>query len=74
MLLSSVTAAQQLEPLDLSRAQAEHDQLAEAYRAAGVEVLTVGDVPDPPPNRIFCADLFVMTPQGAILARPASTT
>jgi N-dimethylarginine dimethylaminohydrolase len=25
------------------------------------------------PNLMFCADLFVMTPQGAILARPAST-
>ena len=24
------------------------------------------------PNLMFCADLFVMTPQGAILARPAS--
>ncbi|HKY94140.1 MAG TPA: hypothetical protein VJL84_02495, partial [Kiloniellales bacterium] len=25
------------------------------------------------PNQIFCADLFAMTPEGAILARPAST-
>lgn len=66
-------AAQQLEALDLGRAQAEHDAMAEAYRSAGVAVLEVPDVPDPAPNRIFCADLFVMTPQGAILGRPAST-
>ncbi|PWJ22223.1 dimethylarginine dimethylaminohydrolase family protein [Jannaschia seohaensis] len=68
-----VDAAQYLEPLDLGRAQAEHDALAAAYVEAGVEVLSVGDVPAPTPNRMFCADTFVMTPQGAILARPAST-
>jgi N-dimethylarginine dimethylaminohydrolase len=73
ILVNDHNAAQQLEPLDLARAEAEHDQLAEAYRAAGVAVLTVPDVDAPTPNRMFCADLFVMTPQGAILARPAST-
>lgn len=65
--------AQQLEALDLGRAQNEHDQLSEAYRNAGVEILTTPAVDAPTPNRMFCADLFVMTPQGAILARPAST-
>lgn len=73
IVVDDVNAAQQLEPLDLSRAQAEHDQLSEAYANAGVEVLTVPDEAAPTPNRMFCADLFVMTPQGAILARPAST-
>ncbi|WGH77455.1 dimethylarginine dimethylaminohydrolase family protein [Jannaschia ovalis] len=68
-----VDAAQQLAPLDLGRAQAEHDRMAEAYRDAGVAVLKVPEVPRPAPNRMFCADLFAMTPQGAILARPAST-
>jgi len=47
--------------------------LAEAYAGAGVDVLHTPDVAAPTPNRMFCADLFVMTPQGAILARPAST-
>lgn len=65
--------AQQLEPLDLARAQAEHDQLADAFRNTGIEVTHVPDVPNPTPNRMFCADLFAMTPQGAVLARPAST-
>lgn len=73
IVVDDFDAAQQLEALDLSRAQAEHDQLSEAYAKNDVEVLTVPDVTDPTPNRMFCADLFVMTPQGAILARPAST-
>jgi N-dimethylarginine dimethylaminohydrolase len=71
--VADVNASQFLGALDLSRAQAEHDALAEAYRAHGVDVITVPDVPRPTPNRMFCADLFVMTPEGAILARPAST-
>jgi N-dimethylarginine dimethylaminohydrolase len=64
-------AAQLLGALDLDAARAEHEALAAAYRAEGVEVLTV-----PPsathPNQMFCADLFATTPEGAILARPAS--
>ena len=66
-------AAQQLEALDLARARDEHDALADAYRQAGIDVLEVGEVGAPTPNRMFCADLFAMTPEGAILARPAST-
>lgn len=73
IIVDDFNAAQQLEALDLGQAQAEHDQLAEAYTRFGVDVLTVPDVEAATPNRMFCADLFVMTPQGAILARPAST-
>ncbi len=66
-------AVQMLAAVDVGRAREEHDRMAEAYRNAGVAVKFV-DAPDPcPPNLMFCADLFVMTPQGAILARPAST-
>ncbi len=71
--VDDIDASQFLGALDLGRAQAEHDALADAYGAQGVEVIEVGDVPRPSPNRMFCADLFVMTPQGAILGRPAST-
>ncbi len=71
--VSDVNASQFLDVLDLGRAQAEHDAMADAYRAEGVAVIEVPDVPHPTPNRMFCADLFVMTPEGAILARPAST-
>lgn len=73
IVVDDVDAAQQLEPLDLARAQDEHDRMAEAFRGAGVEVLEVPEAASPTPNRMFCADLFVMTPQGALLGRPAST-
>jgi N-dimethylarginine dimethylaminohydrolase len=47
--------------------------MVEIYREnqVTVEILT----PGPPvlPNQLYCADLMAMTPQGAILARPAST-
>jgi arginine deiminase len=56
-------------------AAAQHDALAVAYRAAGVDVVYV----DPPasaatPNLMFAADLFFMTPEGAVLGRPASVS
>ncbi|HUV23393.1 MAG TPA: arginine deiminase-related protein [Gammaproteobacteria bacterium] len=66
-------AIQMLDAVDLGRAREEHQAMVEAYRSAGVEVHAVE--PDLPcaPNLMFCADLLVMTPHGAILARPAST-
>ncbi|MEM0989830.1 MAG: arginine deiminase family protein [Pseudomonadota bacterium] len=73
IVVDDVDAAQQLEALDLAKAQAEHDALAVAFREQGVDVLQVADISAPTPNRMFCADLFVMSPQGAVLARPAST-
>ncbi|MEM6678201.1 MAG: arginine deiminase family protein [Pseudomonadota bacterium] len=64
-------AAQLLAPVDLARARAEHAGLAAAYRDAGIAVLEVAPS-QAHANQIFCADTFVMTPEGAILARPAS--
>jgi len=66
-------SVQMLAAVDLARAKEEYAAMVEAYRAMKVEVHFVE--PDLPcqPNQMFCADLFVMTPQGAILARPAST-
>jgi arginine deiminase len=70
--VADANAAQLLERPDIHRAAAQHDALADVYRAAGVDVHYVApDVASP--NLMFCADLFVMTPVGAILARPAST-
>jgi arginine deiminase len=54
-------------------ARNQHDSLATAYRNAGVTVFYVEPCATPPPNQMFVADLFFMTPEGAILARPAST-
>jgi arginine deiminase len=64
-----------LERPDAARCGAQHDALAAAYREAGVAVEYV----DPPsgaatPNLMFAADLFFMTPEGAVLARPASAS
>jgi N-dimethylarginine dimethylaminohydrolase len=64
--------AQMLEPLDISVAQAEHDGMAAAFRSEGVEVHTMSPVDLPPPNLMFAADLLFMTPEGAIVSRPAS--
>jgi arginine deiminase len=66
-------ASLMVEPPDLDRARAQHDALAETYRAAGVEVSYVDPPVVPPPNLMYAADLFVMTPEGAILGRPASS-
>jgi arginine deiminase len=66
-------AAQMLAPIDPERAAAQHDRLAAAYGDLGVRVATVEPDGPPSPNLMFVADLCFMTPEGAILARPAST-
>jgi N-dimethylarginine dimethylaminohydrolase len=60
-----------LAPLGVARAQAQHDGIAQAYREHGVAVHMVDPKAPAQPNQMFCADLCAMTPQGAILARPA---
>jgi arginine deiminase len=64
---------QMVDAPDTDRAAAQHDELASAYRANGVEVHYVEPTGDVTPNLVFAADLMFMTPTGAILARPAST-
>ncbi|HFC12867.1 MAG TPA: amidinotransferase [Anaerolineae bacterium] len=64
--------AQMLASLDLARAQAQHDAIADIYRAHAVTVHLTELQRQPSPNQMFMADLFTMTPEGAILARPAS--
>ncbi|MEM7406272.1 MAG: arginine deiminase family protein [Pseudomonadota bacterium] len=66
-------AVQMLAPLDVALAASEHDRLAKRFRELGVTV-HYADPPDiPNPNQMFCADLMFATPEGVILARPAST-
>lgn len=64
---------QMLAPVDPDRARSQHDVLAAAYRNAGVAVDYVDPVKTPPPNQLFVADLLFMTPEGVVVARPAST-
>jgi len=78
LAVEDFNAAQLLEKPDFARSLAQHDAMAAAYRSAGVAVHYVDPGPfsngqAATPNQIFCADLFAMTPEGAILARPAST-
>jgi arginine deiminase len=65
-------AVNMLDVLDTHRAQAQHDAMAHAYRDAGVVVAYADPPGEPTPNQMFMADLFFMTHEGAILARPAS--
>jgi arginine deiminase len=68
------SAALMLDRPDPLRVREQHRALEAAYREAGVEVHLVAPPDDTavPPNLMFAADLFFMTPEGAILARPAS--
>lgn len=74
-LASSVDpqTVQMLAPLNVALAQAQHDGIAAAYKEAGVTVQYVTPSVVPTSNQMFVADLMFMTPEGAILARPAST-
>jgi N-dimethylarginine dimethylaminohydrolase len=66
-------AVQMLAPVNLEKARQQHDAIARAYEDAGVLVHYVEPSSEPLPNQMFVADLFFMTPEGAILGRPAST-
>jgi len=72
-LITDANAAQMLAIPELALATQQHDGLVETYRDAGATVSYVEPCDVPPPNQMFVADLFFMTPEGAILARPAST-
>jgi len=71
--LADPNEAQMLAPMEATRVQEQHDALAQAYRDAGIAVHYVEPARTPPPNLMFVADLMFMTPEGAILGRPAST-
>jgi len=57
---------------DLRTAKRQHDAIVAAFIDFGISVHHVAPKGKPSPNLIYCADLFFMTPEGAILARPAS--
>ena len=64
---------QMLAKPDRRRAAEQHDGLARAFESAGVRVELLDPPPTVTPNQMFVADLMLMTPEGAIVARPAST-
>ena len=71
--LTDPDAVQMLDTIDVRQFRREHEAMAEAFRHSGVGVHYLDPGEPVTPNNIFCADLFFMTPEGAILARPAST-
>jgi len=58
-------------PVDAEKMRAEHDRLTRLYREHGVAVYYIEAQREDRPNALFCRDLVFMTPEGAILARPA---
>jgi len=71
--ITDFDAVQMRSDLDPELARAQHDELAAAYRDAGVEVHYVEASRMDKPNSFFLRDLMLMTPEGAIITRPAST-
>lgn len=57
--------------IDAEKARKEHDTLANIYRAHGVEVYYVEGYRLDRPNALFMRDQVLMTPEGAIVCRPA---
>lgn len=57
---------------DVDALKKEFEALVVAYSRAHVSVQVHTPSAKPPPNNIFTRDLFFMTPEGAILARPGS--
>ena len=64
---------QMLAKVDPDTIARQHDELADTYRAAGVQVHYVEPEDAAKPNQMFVADLMFMTPSGAVVGRPAST-
>lgn len=57
--------------MNVEKARAEQDKLAQIYRDHGVEVYYVEEQRGDRPNALFMRDLVFMTPEGAIVCRPA---
>ncbi len=58
-------------PVDVALMRAQHDSVADIYRAHNVKVYYIEEQREDRPNAVFCRDLFLMTPEGAIVSRPA---
>lgn len=58
-----------LDRIDLPAIRGEFEAVASLFTSLGVDVTRYVPPSPPPPNFIFMRDLFLMTPQGAVLAR-----
>src|SRR5579875_1840781 len=59
-------------PIGPGRFREQFDRLVEIYRENDVEVHLVEGQRTDRPNAVYMRDLYTMTPEGAILARPAT--
>jgi N-dimethylarginine dimethylaminohydrolase len=66
-------SVQMLASPDPKVAGEQHGAIAEAYKSEGVTIHYIDPLSTPTPNLMFVADLMFMTPEGAIVGRPAST-
>jgi len=71
--ITDFDAVQMRADLNPDLARSQHDALADAYREQGVAVHPVESGRMDKPNSFFLRDLMLMTPEGAIVTRPAST-
>ncbi len=60
-----------LDRMDATLAREQHDRLATIYRDHGATVHYVERMPDDRANALFVRDCVAMTPEGAIVGRPA---
>jgi N-dimethylarginine dimethylaminohydrolase len=60
------------ERVDLAAMRAQLDTLVEVFREEGVTATVAAMPKDAPPNVIFMRDLFLATPDGALVGRTAS--
>lgn len=58
-------------PIDPEKFRVQHDNLAQIYKDHGVKVYYVEEQRTDRPNAVFIRDLVFMTPEGAIVTRPA---
>ncbi len=57
---------------DPEKVRYQQDVLADIYRSNGVTVHYIEEMGDAYPNGIYARDLVLMTPEGAVVARPAA--
>ena len=65
-------AALYYQAMDGNLARQQHDTLVEAYQSNGVQVYFVENGRLDKPNSHFIRDMLLMTPEGAIITRPAA--
>ncbi|MGE5601894.1 MAG: dimethylarginine dimethylaminohydrolase family protein [Nitrososphaerales archaeon] len=70
--VTDYNAALWMAPMDCELARRQHDAMADAYRAHGVAIHYIEHADPDKPNSHFVRDQMLMTPEGVIVARPAS--